>query len=372
MNKRFLYPLLLCLCIVLSSNNYAQEQPVIKANSPSSHTVVQGDTLWHISGKFLEDPWRWREIWQGNQQISNPNLIYPGDIVKLTIVDGKPVLTVDSSTPVADNNASTPNKQVYHSSAKLPTVKLSPQIYSTPINTTAIPEIPLERINSFLMHNRIVEPQVLEQAPHIVSGQSQRVILGAGDSMYARGTFTDTRQTYGIYSKGKEFIDPDTKTVTAVQAIALGSAEITAQEGDLTTFLITRSLMEIRVGTGNRLLPNKEREIRATFLPTPPNSEVSGKIINTESGLSQVGRLDVVTINLGRDNDLAQGTILGIYKAGGTITDRSAQQNTEKNVDLPNERAGLLMVFETFKKMSFAIVLEAEIGVTVSDIVGNP
>lgn len=368
MKISFLCSIVVCSLLVLSSHSYAQEQPAIKTNSPSSYTVVKGDTLWDISGKFLEDPWRWREIWQGNQQIANPDLIYPGDVITLVMVDGKPVLTVEStrSTPAASNSKVTGVRN------GLPTVKLSPKIYSEPIQT-AIAAIPLERINSFLLHNRIVEPDVFEQAPHIVSGQSQRVILGASDQMYVRGNFENAAQTYGIYSKGKAFIDPDTGEVSAIQAIRIGSAKIAERrDDDISRFVVTRSLKEIRVGSGNRLLPNQEREITSTFLPNPPSRAVSGKIINTESGLSQVGRLDIVTINLGRDDELAQGHILGIYKEGDTVTDRIAKQGESRRIDLPDERAGLLMVFETFKKMSFAIVLEAEIGVKVNDTVDMP
>ena len=136
--------------------------------------------------------------------------------------------------------------------------------------------------------------------------------------------------------------------------------------------IITQSLREIRSGGGNRLLPNQEREITSNFLPNPPENEVTGTIVNTETGLSQVGRLDVVTLNLGREDGLKQGTILGIYKVGGEIKDSFAEKETPKKIELPNERAGLLMVFETFKHMSFAIVLESEIGVVINDKVGNP
>jgi len=340
---------------------YAQEQPNVRADSPNSHTVVKGDTLWSISAKFLEDPWRWKEIWQGNTQIANPHLIYPGDVITLILVDGKPQLTVNnetSSSPPSNNG-------------ELITVKLSPKIRTESIKT-AIPIIPLERINTFLSKNRIVEAGELENAPHIIAGQKQRILLGAGDTLYARGDFNSRSLNYGIYTKGKEYINPETNEVIGVQAIALGKAKITDQTDDVGTFIVTQSLREIRTGSGNRLLPNQEREITSTFLPNPPENEVTGTIVNTEGGLSQVGRLDVVTINVGREDGLKQGSLLGIYKVGGVISDKFAEKKTPRDVELPNERAGLLMVFETFKHMSFAIVLEAEIGVIVNDKVGNP
>ena len=348
---------------------YAQEQPNIRADSPNSHTVVKGDTLWSISTKFLEDPWRWKEIWQGNTQIANPNLIYPGDVITLTFVDGKPQLTVNNVT--SNNPISTAVTRAPSNSGELITVKLSPKIRTEPIKT-AIPVIPLERINTFLSANRIVEAGELESAPHIIAGQKQRILLGAGDPLYARGDFNSTSLHYGIYTKGKEYIDPETDEVIGVQAIALGKAKITDQTDDVGTFIITQSLREIRTDSGNRLLPNQEREITSTFSPNPPENEVTGTIVNTEGGLSQVGRLDVVTINVGREDGLKQGSLLGIYKVGGVIADKFAEKKTPRDVELPNERAGLLMVFETFKHLSFAIVLESEIGVIVNDKVGNP
>ena len=359
------------LWLSLGSNYYvhAQEQPSVRADSPNSHTVVKGDTLWEISAKFLEDPWRWKEIWQDNSQIANPDLIYPGDVIQLVFVDGKPQLVVNNETRYRSSSNTSGSSS--NNNGQLITVKLSPKIRSVSIKT-AIPAIPLERINAFLSANRIVEESELDNAPHIIAGQKQRILLGAGDPLYARGNFNSTSVNYGIYSKGKEYIDPETEEVIGVQAISLGKAKMTKQTDDIGTFVITQSLREIRSGGGNRLLPNQEREITSNFLPNPPENEVTGTIVNTETGLSQVGRLDVVTLNLGRKDGLKQGTILGIYKVGGEIKDSFAKKKTPKKIELPNERAGLLMVFETFKHMSFAIVLESEIGVVINDKVGNP
>ena len=363
------YTALLWLSLGTTYYAYAQELPSVRADSPSSHTVVKGDTLWEISAKFLEDPWRWKEIWQDNSQIANPDLIYPGDVIQLVFVDGKPQLVVNNET--RNHSNSTTSTLASNNNGKLTTVKLSPKIRYEAIKT-AIPAIPLERINAFLSANRIVEQGELDNAPHIIAGQKQRILLSTGDPLYARGSFNNTSGNYGIYSKGKEYIDPETKAVIGVQAINLGKVKMTNQTGDVGTFVVTQSLREIRTGGGNRLLPNKEREITSIFLPNPPENEVTGTIINTEAGLSQVGRLDIVTLNLGREEGLKQGTILGIYKVGGTVKDPFAEKETPKSIELPNERAGLLMVFETFQHMSFAIVLESEVGIIVNDKVGNP
>jgi nucleoid-associated protein YgaU len=372
MKKTFLgYFLLLCAGLSLSSLTTAQERPTLKTDRPTEYTVAKGDTLWGISGNFLEDPWRWKEIWKGNTQIANPDLIYPGDIIRLIFVDGKPQLVVNSTAKT--NSTTTPTHTFsgnsHNANAPLKTVKLSPKIRSSSIKT-AIPAIPLDRINTFLLRNRVVDTGVLNAAPHVLAGQESRVILSAGDNIYARGDFSKEINSYGLYRAGQSYIDPDTEEVLGVQAVAIGTAGIRSIDGDKGSFTITRSTSEIRVG--DRLLPHAEREITSTFFPNPPQNTVKGAIMNVETGVSQAGKLDIIAINLGAREELKQGHLLGIYKRGEKIRDRFAQNKTPKNIELPDERAGLILVFEVFEKMSLAIVLEADRGVVLQDIVSNP
>lgn len=367
-------PLLSCMiiaCLGLSTFTHAEQQPQLKADRPDSYTVIKGDTLWGISARFLEDPWRWKEIWQGNSQIANPDLIYPGDEIRLIFVDGQPQLVINndaSSTPPTTNAVdkyaapSDPNRP-------LKTVKLTPKIYSTDIKT-AIPAIPLEKINAFLLRNRVVEADTLKNAAHVVAGQEKRVILSAGDSLYARGDFPNEVNSYGLYRQGLRYRDPETRDIVGVQAVDIGAVSLRSRTDDIANFMVTRSTSEIRVG--DRLLPIAEREVTSTFLPKPPSNSVEGVIMSVEKGVSQAGKLDIITINLGKQDQLEQGHILGIYKRGEEIRDRHAQPKTKRNITLPNERAGLILVFEVFEKMSLAIVLEAERGVVIKDIISNP
>ena len=242
-------------------NTHTQtSSPELRADRPESYTVVKGDTLWGISERFLEDPWRWKEIWKGNTQIENPDLIYPGDRIRLIFVDGQPQLIAErEGTPTP-----TPKPQVTPKETATPppskkalkTVKLTPKIYSSPVKI-AIPAIPLEVINNFLSGNRIVEPNTLETSPHVLAGQEKRVILGAGDTLYSRGSFGNSIISYGVYRKGQRYVDPETKEVLGIQALDIGSANIQAKNDDIATFAITRSTGEIRVG--DRLLPREER-----------------------------------------------------------------------------------------------------------------
>jgi nucleoid-associated protein YgaU len=370
MKKTFLgYFLLLCAGLSIASLSTAQDQPTLKTDRPTEYTVTKGDTLWGISGNFLEDPWRWKEIWKGNTQIANPDLIYPGDVIRLIFVDGKPQLVVNATA--GTTSIPTPTNTFSGSSHNKPlkTVKLSPQIRSSSIKT-AIPAIPLDKINTFLLRNRVVETGVLTAAPHVLAGQESRVILSAGDNIYARGDFPKAINSYGLYRAGQSYIDPITEEVLGVQAVAIGTAGIRSIDGDKGSFTITRSTSEIRVG--DRLLPHAEREITSTFFPNPPKNTVRGTIMNVETGVSQAGKLDIIAINLGSREQLQQGHLLGIYKRGEKIRDRFAQDKTPKNIELPDERAGLILVFEVFEKMSLAIVLEADRGVVLQDIVSNP
>jgi len=349
-----------------TTSAYGADEISLKQNYPERYEVVKGDTLWDISGRFLEDPWRWKEVWEGNRQIEDPDLIYPGDIIRLIFVNGRPLLT----TTTRDGRHSETRANTTNTNTKsLKTARLSPKIRSSSIKS-AIPAIPLDQINSFLLNNRITNVGELETAPHVLAGQEERVILGAGDTLYSRGTFPYTVSSYGVYRQGQKYIDPTTQEVLGVQAIDIGTANIRAKEADIATFSITRSTGEIRVG--DRLLSKEERKITANFLPSPPEQAVEGIIINVERGISQVGLLDIVSINLGENQGLKQGNILAIYKRGRSLTDRFAQHKTAKTITLPEERAGLLLVFEVFDKMAMAIVLEADRGISVKDIIRNP
>lgn len=313
----------------------------LRADYPEQHVVVKGDTLWDISSTFLNTPWMWPEIWHVNPQIKNPHLIYPGDIVRLVYLDGKPRFVVDRL------------------------VKLSPQMRVMD-DREAIASIPLDRINNFLSRSRVVEPGQLEAAPHVVSGESQRLLTGKGDRIYARGDFDASAAAYGIYRKGQTYKDPQTGEVLGVEATDIASARMRALDADVGTLAITRSTQEIRIG--DRLLEEEERTIDSTFYPSAPETEVNGEIIAVEGGVTQVGKMSVVVVNRGTREGLKVGNVMAIYKRGGEVRDRVKGDM----VRLPDERAGLVMVFRSFEKLSLGLVLEAERPLSTTDLVKNP
>ncbi len=320
------------------------EAPILRSETPQRYTVVQGDTLWGISNRFLQNPWMWPEIWHANTQIANPHLIYPGDEIRLVYVDGQPRLVVDSSNRV---------------------VKLSPEVRYVD-DAGAIPSIPLERINNFLSRSRIMSLEQIEQAPHVISGESKRLVLGKGDRLYARGEFDGDVAVYGIFRKGETYVDPETGEQLGVQAIDIGSGKMRALDKGIATLLMTRTTEEVRVG--DRLLTEEQRPLAATFFPSAPEQDVNATIIAVEGGVTQVGQMDVVVINRGEREGMKTGNVLAVYKVGGTVRDRVKGDM----VNLPDERAGLVMVFRTFEKLSLGLVLEADRPLAVRDLVRNP
>ncbi|MEQ8690468.1 MAG: LysM peptidoglycan-binding domain-containing protein [Pseudomonadales bacterium] len=325
----------------------------LKPDHPEVYTVVKGDTLWDISGEFLSRPWLWPEIWQINPQIENPHLIYPGDQIALIYVDGQPRLSLrrgDAGRTVR----LTPSD----------TVSLQPQIRATPLES-AIPAISLDSIQGFLVQNRVVEPELLDAAPYVVDGEDERLVLGAGDRVYIRGELTDSR-SYSLVRKGPLYVDPQTREVLGREATYIGLATAVAQDGDVATMRVNSTREEIQIG--DRVLPTEERRVDANFFPSGPDSEVDGEIISVFSGVSQVGQYDIVVLNRGEREGLVPGNVLAIYKKGALARDRIAKQV----IQLPSERAGLLMVFRTFEKLSYGIVLMAERPLAVKDEVRNP
>ncbi len=334
----------LCLGLVLlfsvMHNVYAQVE--LRPGHPSTYTVKKGDTLWDISETFLNSPWLWPEIWQVNPQIANPHLIYPGDSLTLIYLDGRPRLVVSRGT-----------------------VKLTPQMRSSDIGD-AIPAIPLEAINTFLSRSRVVTKDRLKRAPYVLAGSNHRIISGAGDKIYARGEFEPGTRVYGIYRKGQTFVDPETREKLGVQALDVGTGRITAEDDEVTTLSLTSTNEEVRVG--DRFLSLTDEQVSATFFPKAPDAEIDGLIIAVEGGVANVGAFDVVVINRGARENVQTGDVLAVNKAGERIKDRIARDR----VTLPSERAGLLIVFKVFEKVSYGLVLGADQPLSVFDEVVNP
>ena len=335
-----------CFVCLLSLVSFAQNGSILKDGHPEHYFVKKGDNLWDISNKFLNNPWLWPEIWHVNPQVENPHLIFPGDKLNLVYIDGKPKLVVQRGEASR-------------------TVKLTPEVRISPIDN-AIPAIPLDKINAFLTRSRILEDDQMKDAPYVLAGSSGRIISGAGDRLYARGEFDSGETVYGIFREGRVFVDPETEEVLGLEAIDIAAGKIVSTDGDVATVVLNRSNEEVRVE--DRLLPFLERKVTATFYPSSPEQDVEGLIMAVEGGVSQVGTMDIITLNRGEREGLEVGHVLAIYKRGEVVKD----QVTSELIKLPDVRSGLSMVFRTFDKISYAIVLNASQPLAVEDIVKNP
>lgn len=248
----------------------------------------------------------------------------------------------------------------------IPTIKLSPQVRSSPV-VEALPGIALKSINSFLLGNRIVDtPEDFALAPYIVAGDAERVLSGAGDRIFARGHFDQAQPVYSILRQGKVYTDPQSKEVLGINADDIGGGEIVATEGDVATLVLQRTTQEVRLG--DRLFSGEERSINSTFTPSEPSQPINGLIIDVPRGVTQIGALDVVTLNKGQRDGLAEGNVLAVMKTGETVRD----QVTGQPLKIPDERAGLLLVFRTYDKLSYGLVLNASRSLAVLDKVQNP
>ncbi|MEO0443062.1 MAG: LysM peptidoglycan-binding domain-containing protein [Pseudomonadota bacterium] len=351
--KIILSRLFATLVFTLATTVAVHAQNSFQEDYPDRYVVKKGDTLWDISSLFLRSPWLWPEIWHINPQIENPHLIFPGDVISLVYIDGQPRLTVNRTVRLLPPG----------------TEKLTPQIRSSDI-TDAIPAIPLDQINSWLLRNRVVEPGLMEASPYVIAGQEKRLILGGGDRLYARGQFANNIPNYGIYRRGVNYVDPNTGEILGVQGIDVGGANMRALDGEVATLTVTRSTGDVRLG--DSILPVEERQIDPTFFPSAPNEDIKAEIIGIEGGVSQVGLLSVVAVNVGRRDSVEPGNILAIYKRGEVIYDKKAEKRQDREVRLPDERSGMMMIFQTFDKMSLALVLKADRGIVLGDYGRKP
>ena len=352
MSKKLLLAKLLAI-LAMMFGAYAQADTVkLVADHPDRYVVIRGDTLWDISARFLEDPWMWPQIWHINPEIANPHLIYPGDIIRLEFVDGKPVLRLERP-----------------GGSDLRTVKLSPSARTTVIDN-AIPTIPMDAIGQFLKYPRIVAERELEDSPYVLAGSEDRLISGTGNKIYARGISDASITRYNIVRRGQAYRNPEkSRDVLGHEAIHVGYATL-IRGGDPATLIIEQSEREVL--PGDRLLPVAEEEISQYFLPRAPMEHVEGRILSVLDGLARIGQYQVVAVSRGSDEGLEPGHVLAVHQTGEVVRDNFTSRRFDREVRLPNERAGTVMLIRVFDRVSYALVMEAARDLRVLDTVATP
>ncbi|MBL8426729.1 MAG: LysM peptidoglycan-binding domain-containing protein [Dechloromonas sp.] len=316
-------------------------------NPPDRHIVVKGDTLWDISGKFLKQPWRWPEIWQMNRdQIKNPHLIYPGDVVLLDMSSGSPRLRLGKKVGAG-------------------TGKLQPTVYSKPIQQV-VPSIPPNAIEPFISQPLVIEDGELNTGVKIVAMQEDRMLVGTGDSFYASGIPDAAVEKWHVFRKGKPLKDPGTGKIIAYEAFFLGNARL-VKPGE--PALLRVSLAKEEIARGDRLIPAPEPEI-ISYVPHRPEQDVSARVLGIYGGLREGGANSVVALNVGKNDGMEIGHVVALYRKRVSLDVDDSGRRTSTPV--PDERYGLAFVFRVFNGVSYALVVESSKAVIVGDTARNP
>ena len=326
-------------------------------NAPDSHTVQPGDTLWGISSIFLKTAWRWPELWGMNlEQIRNPHLIYPGQVLVLDKIDGRATLRLAGSGSGAPTN----------------TVRLSPRVRSELLDGGAIAAIPLHLIAPFLTEAVVFNANELDVAPRIVATQEGRVMVTRGETAYVRGDLSGARD-FRLFRQLVPLRDPLTSEVLGFEGRYVGTAEATrgAETGGAVlvpaTFRITSTRLEAVVG--DRLSPVPQQELVA-YVPHAPSSPVDGRIVALYGDGLRAGQNHVVSINRGQRDGIERGHVLALWRAGRAAVDSTTADKAAMR--LPDERHGLIFVFRVFERVSYALILNVQDPVRSGDRFTQP
>lgn len=335
--RHIIFALFLCISAVPA---FAAQPLQLADGAPDRYTVVAGDTLWGLAAKYLKDPYRWPALWKMNKQdVKNPHRIYPGQ-----------VLVLDRSGP--------------EPRLSLATVKEQPQERIESLRQ-AIPSIPAQEIEPFLSQPLVVDKTGLDGAVRIVGLQDNRVIAGAGDTVYT--TAADAAQKkWQVFRKGEPLIDPETGETLGHEAVFLGTARLTAA-GEVSTFALLTSKEEVAVG--DFLLPAPKSDV-LRYLPHAPDKDIKARVLAMYGAVSFGGPQNIAVINRGKQEGLELGHVLAVDKAGGKVDDRFLGE--KKTYTLPDARNGLMFVFRVMDRVSYALIMSAQQPVVVGDAVHTP
>ncbi len=331
----------------------------ISADAPNEYVVKPGDTLWDISKVFLRDPWYWPEIWYVNPQVANPHLIYPGDVLQLIYVDGKPQVTL-ARGPQSGSG----------------TKRLSPQVRTQPLSR-AITAIPYDVIASFMGRPTLLDKDQVSKAPYVVAMRDGHLIGAVGNEIYARGigdSPIDTR--HSIIHVEERLYDPDDGALLGYSGMYVGSGPVVTP-GDPAKLLLTDSAREAL--QGDKLFP-ESLDVNVDFVPHAPAADVEASIIAVRSH-TVMGQYQVVALNRGTRSGLEPGHVLAVHQSGDIVRDtyakgglaaRKSKSSGGRKVQLPDERAGVVMVFKAFDRMSYALIMETTHEIRLGDYARNP
>jgi len=336
----------------------------LSPNAPDSHTVKPGDTLWDISALFLKSPWRWPELWGMNRdQIRNPHLIYPGQVLFLVKTDGRARLQLGQQVGGGAGNG---------------TVKLSPQMRISALDGSPIPTIPLHLIQAFLTDAVVFDTDVLAKAPRVVATQEGRVLVSKGDLAYARGDFAGATD-FRVFRTSRPLVDPTTKEVLGYEAPYVGTADLIRageerKSADGKTTEIVPATLQIKqikqeVGVGDRLAPAPQRNLDR-YVPHAPERDVRGQIVSIYGEALNAGQNQIVSLNRGKRDGIERGHVFALWRDGEAMMDKT--QERAQAIKLPDERHGVLFVFEVYERVSYALIISVREPVKPGDRFTQP
>ena len=349
----------------------------LSATAPDSYRVRPGDTLWGISALFLRRPWRWPELWGMNlAAIANPHLIYPGQLLTLDKRDGYARLRTGQAQDMRQD---------------IPTVRVSPHSRSEGLADLALPTLPAHLIEAFLEQPMVVDAQLLRQAPRIVATTDERVLMANGDRAYVRSSagqllepLAGQPRSWRIFRDAVALKDPDNGEILGYEAQYLGQAELLEGESRLAASdaqgKVQESLVPAVIGivdvkgeirAGDRLLPAPERSY-TSYMPHAPKTEVNARVMSIygASAVKYAAQNQVIAINRGSQDGMASGQVLELVTQGQVIQDKTGGKREQ--LQLPREHNGLAMVFRTFDRVSYALILEVQRAAVVGDYLVTP
>ena len=362
------------ICILLPILTHADEL-VVRENAPDRHVVVKGDTLWGISNMFFKDPWKWPQIWGLNKDsIKDPHWIYPGNVVYLdqtnkTLHFGEIAKPADKPTPDTAEVALVPAVPASIEPAIVNTPstnsdiqKLSPKIRVVNVDHDAIASISARDIGPFLDKPLVIDEDAFDHAPTLIGSVEKRSLLSFGDTAFAKDLPSDKGPLWQLYRPGKAYRDPDTNDILGYEAIYLGDASV--QKFDqITTLKITKSVLDIQLGDN---LIQSSVGLPNSYIPRPPSMKIGAKVISIYGGMDQAGQNAIIVLNKGKRDGLENGHVLALYKESEVAKFKG------DSYTLPALRYGLVFVFRTFDKVSYALVMEVQNSVQLLDSLETP
>ncbi len=330
-------------------------ESMIRPGAPMSYTVKRGDTLWDISSLFLRDPWLWPEIWQINPQVENPHLIYPGDVLSLAYgVDGRPIISLSQAGGA----------------------RMSPRLRSSDLDGP-IATIPYSAIAAFLARPSVISAEQLKTAPHVLAFRDGHMVGGSDHEIYVRDLRGPERSRYNVVHISDALRDPENGDVVGYMGIYAATAVVT-KTGNPAKAMLTDTARETL--QGDRLIAN-DLTPPMNFQPRSPGRPVTGQIISVVDGVQLIGQYQIVVINRGARHGIESGHVLAVDQAGEVVRDNFGKRSFlgvktgsafSPKVRLPNERAGTMLVFRVYDRISYGLIVSAENAIRVADYVRNP